>query len=140
MRCGVVETARQKAAGYRGLLFGLLGSPIAWIVLHMFDYLWIETACRAGILTGALGGLTGVGWVLLAATLLALAVSAVAGFISYRRWLSLREPGDAGDLEPVQARSAFLARSGFMISALFALLIILTGVPVVFMSPCLGAP
>lgn len=135
----MIDSTRQRATGARGLLFGLLAAPIAWAALHMFDYLWIETACQAGLLGGTMAGLTGVAWVVVAATLVALVISVAAGVISFRRWQSLREPDDDDDLEPVEARSRFLALSGVLVSALFALLIIMTGVPVFLMAPCAGA-
>jgi hypothetical protein len=152
------ERTRTHATGYRGLLFGVLAAPIAWAALHMFDYIWIETACRTGILSGAYGGFTGVALVVAAATLIALAVTVLAGLVSWRRWRAVRAPGSEDDFapsldgaksvddappvagEPIEARSAFLALSGVMVSALFALLILLTGLPVLFVAPCVGAP
>jgi hypothetical protein len=135
----MIEPSRQQGTGARGLLFGLLAAPIAWATLHMFDYLWIETACQAGLLGGTLAGLGGVAWVVLAATLIALVVAVVAGILSFRRWRALRDAQAARDLDPVEARSSFLALSGVLVSALFALLIVMTGVPVLLVAPCLGA-
>jgi hypothetical protein len=134
----MIEPTRQRATGAGGLIFGLLAAPIAWAALHMFDYLWIETACKAGLLSGTFAGLTGVAWVVLAATLIALIVSVVAGILSFRRWRALRDSQDTHDVDPVEARSSFLALSGALVSGLFALLIVMTGVPVLLMAPCLG--
>lgn len=135
----MIDSRRERATGTRGLLFGLLAAPIAWAALHMFDYFVIETACRAGLLGGTFAGLTGVAWVVLAATLVALVVSVVAGVLSYRRWRATSDPQDAGELNPVEARSSFLALSGVLVSALFILLIVMTGAPVLAIAPCVGA-
>lgn len=133
-------STKAPSTSHRGLLFGLLAAPVAWAALHMFDYLWIETACRTGLLTSVWAGISGVSWVVVGATLVALAFTLWAGLLSYGRWRRLREPADADQLEPIEARSHFLAASGLMVSVLFAVLIVLTGLPVLFLSPCVGAP
>jgi hypothetical protein len=121
-------------------MFGLLAPPIAWAVLHMFDYLWIETACTAGLLGGTVLGLTGVAWVVLIATMLAVLVSVIAGIGAYRRSRAYRDPEDKDAVTTVEAPSYFVARSGILVSVLFTLLIILTALPVFVMPPCFAVP
>jgi hypothetical protein len=108
-----------------------LAGPLVWAVHFMLGNLAAEGACRLNALGGPWLGLTGLGWFILIATLLAFGLSAWAGWHAFGRWRSLRaEPGRA--LRP----SGLLALAGWSLSLIFTTLIALSLVSLVVLPPC----
>lgn len=116
-------------AGERGTLalwFGVLAGPLAWTVHLLLSYALLPVACS-----------TGIGWVLHAVTLLTAGVTAWAGLVAYRRWQRHRDDPRDGVRGPRSGWRRFMALSGVALSALFFVVILLEGLPVAIVSPCL---
>jgi len=135
--------ARERRHG--GLILAALAGPIAWSLHFLFIYLLVELACRTGTLSGTTLGLTGLAWVNLAATVVALAVVIGAGVSAFRRWRDRRDgarPPAGGPVEPRTAAiwgtgpEQLLALAGWSLSLVFGVLIVLTALPMLVLAPC----
>lgn len=110
------------------LFFVLLGGGLAWLA-HLLG-LWViaEFGCLSGLREVFLLGVTGVAWLVFIATLLTAAVSAAAMVMGLR--LVRRSPDE------VENRSS-MARTGWILNALFLLVILVEAAPVFFfLSDC----
>jgi hypothetical protein len=124
----------------RPLAIGLLAAPIVWIVHHFISYALIETACRTGLLGGEVGDLTAASLVVLGLTVAGIAVIIWSGFASYRRYQ--RRHAQIQDTEypnPAETAARFMALAAVMLSVLFGLLVLMAGLPALFLSPCVVA-
>jgi hypothetical protein len=119
----------ERELGLPTILFGFLGAPIAWSLRLLGAYFLVALFCTEGWAgaSGAILALTGVLG----------AVSAAAGVVAFRKWKELRGGEDwvSGLTLPVE-RVSFLLVMGFMNSLLFTLLILLEGLPVLFVPVC----
>jgi hypothetical protein len=110
-----------------------LAAPLAWAVHFMLAYLAAEGACRLGLLGGPWLGLTGLGWFIVAATVLALGLIAWAGLRALGRWRSTRaERAAALALGPRE----LLSLAGWSLALVFGALVVLSVVPLVVLRPC----
>ncbi len=101
------------------LFFGVLGPPIAWAVRLVVAYPLVPVACQQESLL----------WpALLSAGMLAVCLG--AGVVAL--WL-LRVPGEGSE----GGRARFMAKSGVLLSLLFAAVILMESVPMFFGDPCL---
>lgn len=112
----------------RALWLGLLSGPFIYALYFITGYLLSEASCRLpelGVqpvnLASAIGVLTG------AATLLGIA----ATLYEYRLWQNNREREDS-----VGQALNFLATGGLLLSLLFTLMIVVTGISVFFLDVC----
>jgi len=119
--------------------FHLLGSPIVWSAHFLGGYGWVEFACRAGLLVldSTILGLTVISWVVLFFTLAAFLASLYVGWAAYDGWRRSGQADKTSDVSAwgVEARQ-FMAFSGMAFSALFSLVILLSGLPVLVLGPC----
>lgn len=119
--------------------FHLLGGPILWSAHFLISYAWIEFACRVRLLMldSMILGLTVLSWSVLIFTLLAMLATLYVGWSAYRSWLRIRDSKKMDELESwgVESRR-FMAFSGILLSALFSLVILLTGLPALVLGPC----
>lgn len=106
---------------------GVLTGPILFLVLLQVNYLLTMWSCSAGAR-----------WPLHLATLIALAVTVLAGVRSYGMWdRAGREWSDnAGG---GRARTRFLSSLGVLTSSLFATVILAQWLMVMLMDPCTRA-
>lgn len=116
-------------AGVGVILFAFLGPALAWTLHFLVIYFLVALHCTTGRrdATGAV----------LAATVLFAAVSAAAGVVGLRAWK--RERGEQGWMEAVTGGakwSSFLLVMGILSSVLFTLLIVLEGLPPLFVPTC----
>jgi hypothetical protein len=82
-------------------------------------------------------GLTVLSWSVLALTLVAVLATLYVGWSAYRSWQGLREPQETNELEAWGGESRrFMALSGICLSALFALVILFSGLPALVLGPC----
>jgi hypothetical protein len=109
-----------------------------WSLYHIASYLLIEAACRTGWLAGKVASLTTLSVVVLGLTLASIVAIAWGGLASYRRY-QRRHAQIQEAVYPDRAETAarFLTLTAVMLSALFALLVLLAGIPALFLSPCL---
>lgn len=123
----------------RDLAIALALSPIAWVVHLLGGYvtvaLWCASAWR------------GAGGAIAALTVLCGAAAVGGGVLGVRVWRRgqefLREDEEAGTPEPWDgrmgergARTAFLGMMAIFMAAIFALLIMLQGLPPLFTQAC----
>lgn len=113
------------------LLFGMLGPPVIWAARFMVSYTLVPVACRSGS-TVLLHLVTGV----------ALAATAAAGLVAWRRWRQVGG-GTQLDLDGAAARTRFMAITGMLSSALFIIVTVAEWLASVMVHPCQsggGAP
>ena len=119
--------------------FHLLGGPILWSAHFLVSYAWVEFACRVSLLVldSTILGLTVLSWSVLILTILAVLATVYVGWSAYRSWLRIRESKETDELASwgVESRR-FMALSGILLSALFSLVILLSGLPVLVLGPC----
>jgi hypothetical protein len=119
--------------------FHLLGGPILWSAHFLISYAWVEFACRIRlfVLDSTVLGLTALSWSVLIFTLIAVVATVYVGWSAHRSWLRIRESKQTNELESwgVESRR-FMALSGILLSALFSLVILLTGLPALVLGPC----
>ena len=116
-------------AGVGVILFAFLGPATAWTLHFLVCYFLVALYCTTGR-----GGATGV---ILGATAVFAVMSVAAGVVGYRAWD--RERGDQGWAEAVTGGakwSSFLLVMGMLSSVLFTLLIVLEGLPPLFVPAC----
>lgn len=111
----------------KGLLllwFGVLAGPAAWALNQMVSYLFVPWACASG--TRIMLHL-----VALAALLLALIGAAIA-------WRNWRKSGAEWHTAAggIIGRSRFMALGGFVLSLMFALVIVAQGYTSFMLGPC----
>ena len=119
--------------------FHLLGGPILWSAHFLVSYAWVEFACRVRLLVldSTFFGFTVLSWSVLLLTLIALLATLYVGWSAYQSWLQIRNLKETNELESWGAESRrFMAWSGILLSALFAFVILLTGLPALVLGPC----
>ena len=121
----------------RNLVLLLLAGPLIWSVYHIVGYLLVEVACRTGILAGRILGLSALWWILIVLTVAALLATLYAGFLAYRNWQDTRTIStEVEEADLVKGRTRFLALSGLLLNSLFAVIILLDGIPALVLRLC----
>jgi hypothetical protein len=129
----------------RVLWQGLLAGPIIYALYFITVYLLAEAACRTGLLAGTVGGLPLLSVTVLIITLAAALCTLVNGLSNYHRWRQWqRRPPPRkrglGEAEYATADSAptvlFMALGGLLLSVLFTVMILFTGIPVFTLQAC----
>lgn len=122
----------------RLLWLGLLSGPIIYSVYFLAGYLFVEISCRTGLLQSHLWGISMISVVVLVLTLLALTLTLFVGFLAYRRWRQMEER-DVKSVEHgrlAEGPEQFMTFAGFVLNGLFAIIILLTGIPALLLWPC----
>ncbi|HWQ13212.1 MAG TPA: hypothetical protein VNL77_10450 [Roseiflexaceae bacterium] len=114
----------------RRLVLGLLGPPVVWAVHFLAIYGVVALTCWAGLSRWTLLGLAGQAAVVLAATLVALALIGWAGWTAYGAWSAARADEEAPGWQ------AYAGRAGALLSGLFALAVVLETVPAFVLPTC----
>jgi hypothetical protein len=112
------------ASQIRGLWIGLLLAPVAFLINLELAYALVPTACSSrNELPVHLVHLT------------CLILTIVGGLTAWRSWNAVGAdwPGETGG--PL-ARSQFMAGTGMLLSALFALVIVAMWIPSLVLDPC----
>ncbi len=107
------------------LPFGFFAGPAAWALQILVGYALVPVACRSG-------SKLGIYLVSAAAAVIIL----VAGTQAYRSWREYAGRRELVDTEAGNSASEFIAISGALLSTLFFLLAVYTGVLMVFLNPC----
>jgi hypothetical protein len=105
----------------------------------LVSYAWVEFACRMRliVLDSTILGLTVLSWSILILTLVAVLATSYVGWSAYRSWRRMRELQETNEQDSWGGESRrFMALSGIGLSALFALVILLSGLPVLVLAPC----
>lgn len=119
-----VERYFNEPRGIALLWVGVLAGPLAWFLHQQVSYVLATLTCSDAA-TLVLHVMTAV------ALLIALAGVGIA-------WMNWRRTGGEWSARGggTVARSRFMALAGFLLSALFFLVIVAQGLPNFFMSPC----
>lgn len=121
-------TAADAAAPSRGRQwFAFLGGAIAWTLHLIGAWAIAEFGCVSGLASVLWMGLSAVAWMLIALTAFTLIVAIAAAGLGYRDHRRLAATGSAAE-----DGGQYLARAGWMISALFALIIAFESIPIFF--------
>ena len=119
--------------------FHFLGGPVLWSVHFLVSYSWVEFACRVRliVLDSTILGLSVLSWSVLVLTFVAVLATLYVGWSAYRSWQRLRKSQEPNELEAwgVESRR-FMAFGGIVLSTLFGLVILLTGLPALVLGPC----
>jgi hypothetical protein len=131
----VTRTAPQQNT--RPLWLGLLAGPLTWASYFIIGYLFVEVVCKIDILNTYFLGLPVVSAIILGLTGIGLFITIYAAFFNYRKWRQAPENrgvdfGEQFSREPQQ----FMALCGLLLSCLFAVIILLTGISVFILRPC----
>lgn len=120
--------------------FHLLGGPILWSAHFLASYLLVEFTCGAKLRVSgpSVLGLPVLSWSVLALTLVAVLAALYVGWAAYRSWRRLEgsQETDEPGVWRLESRR-FLALVGMAFSALFSLTILLGGLPVLVLGPCI---
>jgi hypothetical protein len=118
----------------------LLAGPVLWSVHFILCYLFIEAACQAGWNFPILG-MSGLSLIVIVLTVLAVLGTILFARRSYRGWRTIHRERRLRD----QVREGsgwfegpvdFMYFSGFLLSVLFAIIILMVGLPALFLQPC----
>jgi hypothetical protein len=117
--------------------FDLLASPLVWSLHFLASYGVVEFACEARFLDSHILGLSLLSAIVLALTLLAGLATLYVGLAAYKRWRAMIGPvNGSGALPQNDQARRFMALSGVLLSALFGLTILVTGLPALVLRPC----
>jgi hypothetical protein len=114
------------AAGTVSLWAGILGAPLAWLFKFQAMYMIVPWACSVPHRIIYIHLLS----------LLVLALSAGAGFLSWREWVRAGRLWPSGRGASPVMRTRFLAALGMMNSAMFFLLSLGQGIAALMLNPC----
>lgn len=124
----------------RTLWVQLLAGPVLWSIHFIVSYLFIEAACQAGW-NFAILGMSGLSFVVIVLTILAVLGTILFAFKSYRGWRTIHH--DRRLRDQVREGSGwfegpvdFMYFSGLLLSILFAVVILMVGLPALFLQPC----
>lgn len=118
----------------------LLAGPILWSVHFLVSYLLVEAFCHFRW-NFTLFGISGLSFLLVVLTILAVAGTSLFALKSYRVWKKMSMDHDLRDEFRETSRwsegpSDFMYFSGFLLSVLFTAAILTVGLPVFFLQPC----
>lgn len=117
------------------LWFGFAGSAFAWIFLGCADIVITWRACMRQADFGVPPAHPGVGLLIFAVTLLLLAITLAAGFISYRNWRWLSQQRTMFNTQAVP-RGEFMAVLGVFVSLTLSLGMFWLALPPLFIELC----
>ncbi len=137
--CGMSELVPRKEKSWI-LWVQLLAGPILWSLHFIVGYLLIEASCRAGWNFQILG-MNGLSFIVIALTIIAVVGVILFGVTSYRGWRSTSTGTNLWDQFRDTSRwsddpTEFVYFSGFLLSVLFAVTIVMVGLPALFLQPC----
>jgi hypothetical protein len=108
--------------------FGLLGAPFAWTIQHVVGITLAEAACSQSGTRWAVPVDTGT----LVATASSTLVALLAGAAAVAAFMATRDVGT----DPPGARIHFLATVGVVVTPIFMVIVLLSGVTVVLFPEC----
>ena len=115
------ETGRPK------LWLAVSAGALAWTAHLLVSYALLPLACA-----------TGLAWILHAVTLATLLATAAGGWAAYQAWVRYRDRAGPSPGGREAGYQQYLGLSGALLNALFGFAILLEGLPVAIVSPCLG--
>lgn len=121
------DTARGEAR--RGtLFFAVLAGPLAWTVELLTNYYFSSLACRRTLAAFMLFGHQGFSILIFGVEIATALLGLAAGLVAWRQWQQAAPP-QTDALIGVNQRAPFMALSGMLLSGLFLLIILVSGIP-----------
>lgn len=117
------------AVSRRMLWIGMLGGGGAWLVHLVAAYAIAEFGCVGRLRQFSLAGLTAVAWLIIGISVLTMLVALTSTLLAYRSERRLRAALD--DLAGKAAETE-VARTGWITSALFTLVILVESLPIFY--------
>lgn len=121
---------QESCVSRRALWIGLLGGAVAWLVHLVAAYAIAEFGCVGRLRQLSFAGLNAVAWLIIAASVVTLLAAVVSAWLAYRSEQRLRAGLDADEPESVAERE--VARTGWITSGLFALVILVESLPIFY--------
>jgi len=112
------------------LWFTLWSGAVAWLLHLLLVYGIAEFGCGSGLGDRHVLGISVVAWLLLAVTLATMVLAVAATVVGFRSALQSREVEP--DLSAEHHARLFTARAGAITSGLFAVVIVVQGIPIFF--------
>jgi hypothetical protein len=137
MTASINQSDHRRSAGeWAMLIFGLIGSPLAWASHSTSIVLLVPASCDAG---GS--------WPIWISTVISVAVSLASILVAWRVW----QASSAGQSEQAvedaetasttdQARGGFLSWGGLFLGVMFLGLILIETIPLPFLAVCTPHP
>jgi hypothetical protein len=110
----------------------LLAGPVIYSVYFIVGYMIAEAGCKTEFLSGTMMGINAVSAVIVVLTGVTALVLLYEVVTSYRHW---RRYQNAPESE-LEVHKPFVWMSGLLLSALFALMTISTGISIFALQPC----
>jgi hypothetical protein len=127
--------ARDPAPSTTRLWLGALAGHFAWTAQLLLSYFVISLACARPPADFQVAGVDGFQLLLIVLTLLPGAVALFATFFAFGVWRAARESRQTEAAGTVGWR-CFLGLFGALLNGLFVATILLTGVSLLYLSPC----
>jgi hypothetical protein len=108
----------------------MLGGSGAWLVHLVSAYAIAEFGCVGRLRQVSFVGLTAVAWLIIGVSLLTLLIALVSTVIAYRS--ERRRRGGPNADEPESVAETEVARTGWITSGLFALVILVESLPIFY--------
>jgi hypothetical protein len=125
-------TQQEPREGWPSLWLGVLTGPIAYSLHFVAVYLLVEAACKAGLLQFTVLGINGISFWVALLTLVAAGLAGYSTFVAYREWRQT-QPAREGRHE---GYASLLALVGLWLGGFFTVVILLTGLPALFLVVC----
>jgi hypothetical protein len=123
---------------HAGSIVRLLLAPSIYAIYFAVVYFFVEAACNGGPDSGpALGG-AAINSIVLIATAVTTVVLLLWTVVAFAGWWRVRRAGRAGQADRPLVRD-FYALVGFMLSLLFTLVTLATGLPALILDACAWA-
>lgn len=132
----MTETMVRGSQRLWSLWFGLVGGPIIYSVYFLAVYWLAEAACMADLLRYRLLGLEAISFWVLLLTLVAAALTGYGTWLAHHIWRATRNPVEQGGGQEQRSYQPFMAFIGLWLSGLFTVVILLTGLPALFLVLC----
>jgi hypothetical protein len=108
------------------LPFSFFAGPAAWALQILIGYVLSTLACQSGSKV----------WIYILSAAVALIVI-VSGFLAFRTWRDYARGRQAlTDMEADISRQEWVALAGTLLSTMFLLPILMTGIGIIFLNPC----
>lgn len=112
--------------------FVFLSGPIVWAVHFTLTYIFAEFGCATRFSTLMFAGQNGIVIAVIVTTVIALALTVIATIMAYQR----RDPETLDDNTLSFDFQHFMAESGWIMNAIFSVVIIVTAIHALWVSSC----
>lgn len=110
------------------LFFALLAGPLAWTAELLTNYYFSSLACRRTLAAFTLFGRPGFSILIFGVEIATALLGIAAGLVAWRHWQQTA-PAHADALAGVDQRVPFMALGAMLLSGLFLLIILVSGIP-----------